>query len=176
MFLLQMSGAPGSGKSTLAIEISKNINVIILDHDIIKSSLIHSGIEFNLAGKLSYNTIWSLAEYYLKQGRNVIIDSPCFYIEGLENGMQLAEKYKFKYKYVECRVEDLKEIDSRLKKRNNMVSQISQVMSDKTDERVFLNWINNMKRPSDIPYIIVDTDKPLESYVNKVVDYLEGEK
>ncbi|WP_154674942.1 zeta toxin family protein [Desnuesiella massiliensis] len=38
MFLLQMSGAQGSGKSTLAKEISRHINSIILDHDVIKSS------------------------------------------------------------------------------------------------------------------------------------------
>lgn len=44
MFLLQMSGAPGSGKSTLAKEISGRINSIILDLDVIKSSLIESGI------------------------------------------------------------------------------------------------------------------------------------
>lgn len=175
MFLLQMSGAPGSGKSTLAKEILGHINSIILDHDVIKSSLIESGIDFNLAGKASYNVIWSLADYYLSLKHNIIIDSPCFYVEGLEKGIFLAKKYEFQYKYIECRIDNLEEIDHRLRKRKKMISQVSQVISDRTDEKVFQNWIENMKRPSDIPYIVVDTSKPLTSYMKKVIDYIENE-
>ena len=56
-----------------------------------------------------------------------------------------------------------------------MISQVSQVISDRTDEKVFKNWIENMKRPSDIPYIVIDTSKPLTSCMRKVIDYMENE-
>lgn len=52
---------------------------------------------------------------------------------------------------------------------------MSQVISDRTDEKVFQNWIENMKRPSDIPYTVVDTSKPLASYMRKVIDYMKNE-
>lgn len=48
MFLLQMSGFPGSGKSTLAKEISKHIDVVVVDRDVIKSSMIASGVDLDI--------------------------------------------------------------------------------------------------------------------------------
>lgn len=89
--------------------------------------------------------------------------------------MLLAKKYGRQYKYIECRIDNLEEIDHRLRKRKKMISQVSQVISDRTNEKIFQNWIENMKRPSDIPYIVVDTSKPLASYMRKVIDCMENE-
>jgi predicted kinase len=38
--LVQMSGAPGSGKSTLARAIAPELHAAILDHDLIKATLV----------------------------------------------------------------------------------------------------------------------------------------
>lgn len=175
MFFIQMSGAPGSGKSTLAIEISKNIDVIILDHDVVKSSLLESDVQTNFAGKLSYNTLWSLADYYLSQGRSVLFDSPCFYNEQLEKGILLSEKHGANYKYVECKIEDLNELNTRLQNRKQMLSQVKGVNTDSTDEKTFQNWIDNMKRPSGMNYIVVDTSTPLSSYLGQVIRYIKND-
>lgn len=175
MYFVQMSGAPGAGKSTLAREIAKNIDVIILDHDIVKTALIESNIDANITGKTSYHVVLSLVDYYLSQNRSVIVDSPCFYNELLEKGISIARKNGAKYKYIECRIDDLNEIDFRLKKRKRMISQVPQVVSDKTNEKIFENWINNMKRPSDMSYLVVDTSQPLKSYLNEVIEYIEDE-
>lgn len=119
MFFVQMSGFPGSGKSTLARQILKRTGAVIVDHDIVKSALLHSmeegEIDSNLAGKISYNIDWSLIEFHLSQGQDVIFDSPCLYQEMIDKGTYLSKKYNVKYKYVECYLSDIHEINFRLK-------------------------------------------------------------
>ncbi|SDZ33688.1 hypothetical protein SAMN04488156_11762 [Bacillus sp. 166amftsu] len=73
-----------------------------------------------------------------------------------------------KYKYVECYLNDIEEINNRLKKRKQMISQIRKVES----EEAFEKWLDDSKRPSDFTYIIVDSGQPLEDYINKVMTYM----
>lgn len=86
MFFIQMSGFPGSGKSTLSRQIAEKIGAVIVDHDIVKTALITSfeeiPIEKKLVGKIAYNVDWSLVEFHLSQGLNVVLDSPCLYRNG----------------------------------------------------------------------------------------------
>lgn len=91
MYFIQMSGFPGSGKSTLAREIATKMGFIIIDHDIVKSALLNSiedsSLDGRLAGKISYNIDFSLVDFHLSQGHNVILDSPCLYEEMVEKGI-----------------------------------------------------------------------------------------
>ena len=69
MFLCQMSGVPGAGKSTLARRICKMTNAVLLDLDVVKSSVINSfenDIDFKFAGKVAYELIFSLADSNLE--------------------------------------------------------------------------------------------------------------
>lgn len=142
-----MSGFPGSGKSTLARIIAKLTGAIIIDHDIVKSALLTSletiQMDANAAGKIAYDIEWSLIDFHLSEGHSVIMDSPCFYAEMVEKGTKLSEKHHAKYKYVECYLNDIKEIQRRLKSRTRMISQIQQVSS----EEAFVEWMENSKRP-----------------------------
>lgn len=71
MFFLQMSGFPGSGKSTLARRIAKNTGAIVIDHDIVKTTLLESletrQIETMAAGGISYEIEWSLIDFHLSR-------------------------------------------------------------------------------------------------------------
>lgn len=173
MFLIQMSGFPGSGKSTLAREIAKRTGAIIVDHDISKTALLESTEEIEmdakLSGKISYNIDWSLIEFYLSQNHKVIFDSPCLYKEMVQNGTNLASKYNVKYKYVECYLNDFIEINNRLKNRERKISQIKEVKS--IDD--FKYTIVNSKKPENHKCLIVDTSKPLDSYIQEVLNYLD---
>lgn len=175
MFFLQMSGFPGSGKSTLSKQISKLTGAIIIDHDIVKSALLKSmeneNIAANIVGKVSYDIEWSLIDFHLSQGHSVILDSPCFYSEMIEKGVSLSEKYNANYKYVECYLNDIKEIQHRLKTRTRMPSQIQQVVS----EKAFEEWVESSKRPSDFKFLIVHSGEPLDSYLDEVISYLDYE-
>lgn len=173
MFFIQMSGFPGSGKSTLSREIAKQLKAVIVDHDIVKSSLMESlldvPIDPRLAGRVSYNIDWSLVDFYLSQGHNVILDSPCLYDELIEKGITLSEKYQVKYKYVECYLNDMKEVNRRLQNRQKMISQIQKVSSLEG----FHNAIANSKKPLEKKILIVDTSKPIETYLQEVVNYIK---
>lgn len=172
MFFLQMSGFPGSGKSTLARFIAKSTGAIIIDHDIVKSALLESiegtNIDFKVAGKISYHIDWSLIEFYLAQGHDVILDSPCLYSEMIDRGSALSKKYNAKYKYIECHLNDIHEINTRLKKRQRMISQIQDVSSEKH----FHIAVNGSKKPSDSKYLVVDSGQPLENYMNDAIHYV----
>lgn len=84
-------------------------------------------------------------------------------------GIALSKKYNVKYKYVECYLNDFNEVNHRLRKRDSMISQIKEVNS----EEVFKSSIKNNKKPTDYPYMVVDTSRPFESYINEVVNYID---
>jgi predicted kinase len=134
--IIQMSGAPGSGKSTLSKLLAPKINGVVIDYDLLKTFFLNNNIPFAESGKLSYNFIWVLAEEMIKQGRNVIVDSPCQYTEILERGTALAEKSNYEYKYVWCRVksEDVEMLDQRIRSRAPMRSQRTGVFRPPIDK------------------------------------------
>lgn len=172
MFFLQMSGFPGSGKSTLARRIAKETDAVIIDHDIVKSALLSSidsnSVELNVAGKISYDIEWAMIDFHLSQGHSTILDSPCFYEEMVDRGIGLSVKHNCSYKYVECYLKDINEIQSRLKKRRRMISQIHNVAS----EKAFFEWVEKSKKPSEVECLRVDSSKPIESYIEEVILYI----
>lgn len=48
--LVQLSGVPGSGKSTLARSVAVASDIVVLDTDVLKSSIIGSGVPVEAAG------------------------------------------------------------------------------------------------------------------------------
>ena len=172
MFFVQMAGFPGSGKSTLARQIAIRTKAVIIDHDIVKSSLLQSleraPIDAKLAGKTSYNIDWSIIEFQLSQGNNVIFDSPCLYEEMIEKGTALAKKYNVKYKYVECYLDDIDEINLRLKNRKGMISKIKEIKS----VDAFKYTINNSKKPSKGKSLLVNTRHPIDGYLQTAMNYI----
>ena len=168
MFLLQMAGFPGAGKSTLAKEISKYIDVVIIDRDVIKSSMIESGVDLNIVADASYHVVFSLCKYYLGINKNVIIDTPCYYNETLENGIKIASEYNAEYKYIECRIEDFNAINYRLMTRERCISQI-----ESAQEERFLRALEKSKRPVNYEYLIVDSSLPIDSYIQEVLMYIK---
>ena len=152
MFILQMSGVPGSGKSTLARMIAKETGAVIIDHDIVKTAFLESwegDIDPRAAGKVCYSIEWSLIDFHLSQGHNVILDSPCGYTVMLEKGSMLCRKYNVNYKYIECYVTDAEVLETRLRTRKRMISQMSQLMFDKADKQAYQDWLDKAKRPAD---------------------------
>jgi predicted kinase len=164
--LIQMSGCPGSGKSTMADLLGQSINGVVIDHDLIRSFFLGNDIFFEQAAKLAYRFQWVLAEDMIKRERNTIIDSTCNYDETLNQGILLARKYGFNYRYVECRVLDIELLDRRLRNRIPLRSQRTGVSLPPTDandvrynedfQTLFKRWIEHPCRP-DRDAIVVDS-------------------
>lgn len=175
MFFLQMSGFPGSDKSTLAREIAKFTKVVIIDHDIVKTGLLERlgleelNVDSKRAGGVAYHIEWSLVDFHLSQGHNVILDSPCLYEVLVEKGTVLAEKHSAKYKYIECVLNDIHELNNRLKNRERMITQIGPV--DIPEER-WQEVIDRAKKPTHLECIKVDTSQPVDYYISDVLQYI----
>lgn len=111
-----------------------------------------------------------MIEANLSIGNSAILDSPCLYQPIIEKGEQLAEQYNAKYKYVECYLDDFQEINHRLKQRESLPSQIKEVSS----EVIFQSRLRNSKKPMNHPILVIDTKNRLDTYLQKVMDYIKA--
>jgi predicted kinase len=183
--LIQMSGAPGSGKSTLAKSLAPLINGVVIDYDLLKTFFLDNEIPFKDSGRLSYSFIWVLAEEMIKQGRNVIVDSPCHYAEILKRGTALAKKSDYEYKYIECRVkpDDVDLLDQRIRSRTPMRSQRSGVYQPPRDvedpqqshdyfRAHFKERITDPVRPESNSIIVVDSYATPQECLSSVLEQL----
>jgi predicted kinase len=181
LVFIQMSGAPGSGKTTLARAIAPQIGALVIDHDVSKSALLEANVPASIAGAASYQVLNAVARDLLQQGFSVIFDSPCFYVELLERGQRLAQEAGAVYRYVECQLGDLDELDRRLRTRPRLPSQLAGIRvpptkgSGKTEigDEVFRDWIANMKRPAG-GYLVLDTTRPLEECLDAALAYIRN--
>ena len=180
LLLVQMSGVPGAGKTTVARAIGRRTGAAVLDHDILKSALLESGVPWAAAGPASYRALRALARSLLDGGVGVVLDSPCFYQELLDAGLRLAEETGACYRYVECVTEDLAELSRRLRGRAPLRSQRVDLGVASADlaggetvpgEELFRDWIRNMKRPPH-SYLRVDTSRPLADCLPAVFAFL----
>ncbi|KFY12072.1 hypothetical protein V492_04110 [Pseudogymnoascus sp. VKM F-4246] len=89
-----MSGAPGAGKSTIAKLLGQSIGGLVIDHDVLRSTLLESDLEFGAAAKHAYQLQWALAQDVMKQGLSVIIDSTCNFQVVLDRGSELAKNHE----------------------------------------------------------------------------------
>lgn len=169
--LIQMSGAPGAGKSTLARLLRQEIGGTVIDHDIIRSSLLEEDdLSFDQAARKAYRLQWALAKEMMQQGHSVIIDSTCNYQEIIDQGSALAALYSFTYWYVECKVDNIDLLDERLRARLALKSQRTSVETppeaardarkDENPRAQFKKWIDAPCRPAYNVITINSADDP----------------
>lgn len=165
--LIQMAGFPGSGKSTLAYKISNYFDAIVLDRDIIKNSMLEAGIEGEVLAKASYRVVFEMARNYLNNGKNVIIDTPCFYQETIDYGYEICKGSNSEYRYIECIVDDYSVIETRLRTRNRLNTQITGT----TKEKYYQVYDKSVK-PQDIEVLTLDTSDISRLNYDTLLKYL----
>ena len=166
MIVVQMHGEPGSGKSTLARALAPRIDAVVLDKDLLKSGLLHAGMEDPVAGATSYDLFFALASDVLAQGRSVVLDSPVFWPIVEERSQAVARAAGAAYFMLECVCLDGAELERRLATRHALDSQPREVR----------NWraVPGTIDPS-CERLTLDTLRPLDELVAQAVAYLHTE-
>ncbi len=180
IYFIQMSGVPGSGKSSIARGIASQLTAVILDHDETKSAILRSGVSESQAGAASYEVIKALSKRLLEQATSVIVDSPCLYQELLDHGMRAAQEYNARYKYIECQLNDLSELDKRLRSRKALTSQILHLdqqfshagAAKRRAMDLIVEWAEQAKRPQQ-DALVLDTARPIADCVLEALTYID---
>ncbi|GAA3138961.1 putative kinase [Kribbella aluminosa] len=180
MFLLQMSGVPGSGKSTVAAHVVEKYGAVAVDYDVIKSAVLDAGFDLGGSTRASYEVMYAMARHLLVQGRDVVMDSPCFWPRIVNEGIAIAEENGAAYRYVECRVQDLQQLDERLRRRPRLRTHRPSLNQPPADaggepvdgEALVREWMDKAHRPAD-NYLQLDMDRPLADVLPEVDHYLK---
>jgi predicted kinase len=150
---------PGSGKSALARLIGRRTGATVIDKDVLKTAALEAGAGEELAGGISYQAFFALADHLVGQGHRVILDSPSFYESIPEKGSAIAAGRKVRYYFIECVCADRRELDRRLRDRPRLVSQPDAVHDRET------------VAPGG-PYLRIATTQPIERCLALALDYL----
>jgi predicted kinase len=178
LFLLQMAGPPGSGKSRLAAAIAAERPAIIVNSDLVKSTLLDSGVEWKAAGPAAYQTLIALADELLGQGHSVILDSPSHYSHIPENGQRVARARGARYRFIELTCTELDELHRRLAQRTPLRSQMRTLDqmppdSDGTTQAVRVGTHQWQSLGPAGGHAILDATQPFEKYLEQAIEYLD---
>jgi predicted kinase len=176
-----MSGVPGSGKSTVAAHVARTFGAVAVDYDVIKSAILDADFDLHSATKASYEVMYAQANHVLTQGHPVIMDSPCFWPRIITEGMKIAEAHTAPYRFIECHVEDLQLLDTRLSQRPRLRTHrpsINQPPADAGDTEedgtyLFRTWMTRTQRPPT-PYLQLNMQNPLPKALAEVDTYLQS--
>ncbi|MGZ0150388.1 AAA family ATPase [Kribbella sp. WER1] len=179
MFLLQMSGVPGAGKSTVAAHVVEKFGAVAVDYDVIKSAVLDADFELGPSTRAAYEVMYAMARHLLVQGRDVVMDSPCFWPRIVDEGMAIAAENNATYRYVECRIDDLQRLDERLRQRPRQRTNRPSLNQPPADagtepedgEALFREWMDKSHRPAS-GYLQLDMERPLTDVFVEVDNYL----
>ena len=178
--LVQLSGVPGAGKSRLARSIVGTSTFVVLDTDVLKSSIIHSDVPIAAAGAVTYAAALALAQDLLQQGRDVLLDSPCRYRELLDSGQRIAREHGVRYAFIELWVQDWTAVLARLDARSPRPSQVASatepvpgtVWEFGTAEETLATWQTQLVRPEH-DWLRLDAESSADANLSAALRYLD---
>jgi predicted kinase len=178
LFLLQLSGAPGSGKSRLADAIAARRSAVVVNSDVVKSTLLDADVPWSLAGPAAYQVLFALAGDLLRQGHNVVLDSPSHYDFIPANGQRVAREHGARYRFLELVCDDVDELRRRLTGRRPLRSQMLDldrppVDSDGPTRAVRVGTHRWRTAGPEEGHRILDTDRPFDDYLTEALEYVD---
>ena len=116
-FIIQMHGHPGSGKSLVARGIAGATGAIVLDRDVVKSTMLEYGHDDDDIAPVAYEICLRMAGEIARQGYSVILDSTAYYPIIRNRGRQYAEEANAGYYIVDVVCTDEEELRRRQHRR-----------------------------------------------------------
>jgi predicted kinase len=171
---LQLSGVPGTGKSTLARGLAAGLDLVVLDTDVLKSALLSRDVPFAAAGRATYAAVLALAGDLLAQGRSVVVDSPCRYLDLLAAGQRVAADAGVPYRLVELWAVDAADLLPRLSARDARQSQVTPAVPEwelGTPADTLRGWQEQLVRPQT-GWLRVDALLPPQEVLRLTLDHL----
>jgi predicted kinase len=165
--VVQMHGEPGAGKTTLARALAPRIPAIHIDKDVVMTAMVQSRLPREVAGPLSYETIWALGRSLVEQGYSIIVDSPAYWPQVEGSGRGVASATGASYAMIEVRCANTREIERRLATREGLETNPS--------ERH--NWlaIPGTREPTRAR-LVLDGELPVARLVCQALDYLAARR
>lgn len=164
-------GLPGTGKTTLAQALSKKLNVCILRKDAIKEFL-YDELEgatledSHRIGKISILLILRLAEEALQNGVDIILDSPFDYPDNPRLFREWQEKNKVKVFIIVCTIGAEVRRERRGSRERHSAHHDRERFGLPSDQIEF----DYSVMPE--PKLILHTQKPVDSLLQEVLDFL----
>ncbi len=179
LFLVQLAGAPGSGKSTFAAALAGARDAVIVNSDVVKSTLLDAGVVWSQAGPAAYQVLFALADDLLGQGRSVVLDSPSHYDYIPANGQRVASQHAVRYRFIELVCDDIDELKRRLAERKPRRSQMPDLDtpppdSDKPTGAVRVGTHRWQTAGPAGGHLVLDARGPVESFLPEALAYVDA--
>jgi len=133
-----MAGAPGTGKSTLARGLAQHFGAAVFDLDVVKSACLQKGTSWSLSGAAAYESLYELTRDNLPH-ISVIVDAPSHYEILPKRLAAIASEAGAHHVFVECMCDDLHVVDTRLRARDRLRSQMPSVDGTPDDAPPYVN-------------------------------------
>jgi predicted kinase len=168
--LVLTTGLPGTGKSRVARFVGKELHAPVIDKDVIKSALLERGeADWNRSGSLSYTIIRELAGELLKQGFDVVVDSPGHYHRFQSDMVAVAEEQGSELRVIQTICSDEEERRRRFAKRK--AGDKMEAQQDDLDQ--VLDEVEREEFSAEgLPALTVDTCLEKDDYEDKIRAYL----
>ena len=126
-----------------------------------------AGIKDQLLADASYLVVFDLAAYYMSKGISVIIDTPCYYKETVDKGLELCQEFNSEYIYIECRVDSYEEIEKRIRNRKHLATQIRETSKDR-----YNNSLDKSVKPQGIATLTINTTSDEHYNKEDILSYI----
>lgn len=148
--VILICGLPGSGKTWVAEEISRKMNIPVFRTDEIRKELFREPKYAEREKQLVYRAMFLLAEAFLKNKLNVILDATFSKKSARDRARNIAKRHRTDFKIIEvkCREEILLD---RLEKRKTKKRDLSDA-----DKKIYFR-IKKEFEPIKEKHMVVDT-------------------
>lgn len=167
-------GQSGSGKTTLALVIAKQLNMFLLSKDALKERLyeFENGKtleDSNRIGKMSIFLVLDLAEDAIKNGVDVILESPFDHLDNRKRFEYWINQFGTDIRMVVC------EVDEEERKRRVATRPRHHSHHDVT-RKILGHFTKSDFDYSQMPgkKLFLETNKPQEELVEKVMEFLRS--